>query len=44
MRGPAARLGAPAPPFVLGFDFACTLIDDAPDLAAGTLVMPQPGP
>ncbi|GAA1193234.1 NADPH:quinone reductase-like Zn-dependent oxidoreductase [Kitasatospora gansuensis] len=34
----AGRLGELAPPFVLGFDFAGTLIDDAPHLPAGTVV------
>ncbi|MFF9147803.1 NADP-dependent oxidoreductase [Streptomyces sp. NPDC014861] len=34
----AAALGALAPPFVLGYDFAGTLVDPAPGLAAGTRV------
>ncbi|MFB6833942.1 NADP-dependent oxidoreductase [Streptomyces hydrogenans] len=34
----AAALGALAPPFVLGYDFAGTLVDPAPGLPAGTRV------
>ncbi|WP_328617056.1 NADP-dependent oxidoreductase [Amycolatopsis sp. NBC_00355] len=34
----AGRLGTLVPPFVLGFDLAGTLIDDAPGLPAGTVV------
>ncbi|MFI8368628.1 NADP-dependent oxidoreductase [Streptomyces sp. NPDC085466] len=34
----AAALGALAPPFVLGYDFAGTLVDPAPGLSEGTRV------